>query len=319
VFFSAAAIAGSFGGLLAAAIEQLDGIGGRRGWAWLFIIVGLLTSAVGLASFWVINDFPMDAKFLSEEDRSRVINRLREDKQSSAGQEDFGMGAFWSAARDWKMWLGMAVYMGATVPLYAFSLFLPSIVRELGWATSIVSAQLYSVAPYVSAAVVTILIGYLADHFRTRGMFNIASSMLASIGFAMLLGSTQPAIQYAGTFLAAAGTYPCISNTITWMSNNVEGVYRRGIILGFVIGWGNLNGIISANIYFSPPRYIEGHAVVLAFLVVFLLGGSLLMTSLLQLENKKRRLGRRSYVLDGKTKAEIDNLGDLHPEFVYTT
>lgn len=35
VFFSAAALAGSFGGLLAAAIIQMRGVGGKAGWAWL--------------------------------------------------------------------------------------------------------------------------------------------------------------------------------------------------------------------------------------------------------------------------------------------
>lgn len=37
-FFSAAALAGSFGGLLAAAIALMDGLGGMDGWAWIFII-----------------------------------------------------------------------------------------------------------------------------------------------------------------------------------------------------------------------------------------------------------------------------------------
>src|ERR1700761_3990579 len=68
-------------------------------------------------------------------------------------------------------------------------------------------------------------------------------SLFGIIGFAMLLGSGTPHVQYAGTFLGAMGIYPCISNTITWTANNVEGVYKRGITLGFVIGWGNLNGM----------------------------------------------------------------------------
>jgi MFS family permease len=34
IFFSAAAVAGSFGGLLAAAIANMDGVGGKPGWAW---------------------------------------------------------------------------------------------------------------------------------------------------------------------------------------------------------------------------------------------------------------------------------------------
>ena len=36
IFFSAAAVSGSFGGLLAAAIGKMDGIGGKKGWAWIF-------------------------------------------------------------------------------------------------------------------------------------------------------------------------------------------------------------------------------------------------------------------------------------------
>lgn len=35
LFFSAAALAGSFGGLLAAAITQMDGAGGYEGWRWI--------------------------------------------------------------------------------------------------------------------------------------------------------------------------------------------------------------------------------------------------------------------------------------------
>lgn len=39
LFFSAASLSGAFSGLLAAAIENLDGVGGKPGWAWIFILV----------------------------------------------------------------------------------------------------------------------------------------------------------------------------------------------------------------------------------------------------------------------------------------
>jgi len=32
-------LSGAFSGLLAAAIEKMDGIGGKPGWAWIFILV----------------------------------------------------------------------------------------------------------------------------------------------------------------------------------------------------------------------------------------------------------------------------------------
>lgn len=41
-------------------------------------------------------------------------------------------------------------------------------------------------------------------------------SLFGITGFAMLLGSADPHVQYAGTFLGAMGIYPCIPNTISW-------------------------------------------------------------------------------------------------------
>ncbi|KAI1074582.1 MFS general substrate transporter [Whalleya microplaca] len=318
IFFSAAAISGSFGGLLAAAIELMDGIGGRPGWAWIFILEGLLTVVFGVLSFWMVHDFPDQARFLSDDDRARVVRRLKMDQQSSAEHEEWKISYLYAGLKDWKMWLGMVIYMGCDMPLYAFSLFLPSIVQNLGWGSSTVRAQLMSVPPYVVAALLTVVIGFIADRTHQRGLCNIGVSLIGIAGFCMLLGSAEPAVQYAGTFLGAMGIYPCISNTISWMANNIEGVYKRGVVLGFVIGWGNLNGIVSSNIYFSPPRYLAGHGVMIAYMVVFLLGGSVLNTVLLRIENKKRREGKRDYRIEGKTTKEIEALGDDQPDFMYT-
>ena len=47
----------------------MDGIGGRPGWAWVFILEGLFTILVACASLWVLQDFPESAKFLSEVER----------------------------------------------------------------------------------------------------------------------------------------------------------------------------------------------------------------------------------------------------------
>lgn len=38
-FYATSSISGAFSGFLAAAIEQLDGKGGKPGWAWIFILV----------------------------------------------------------------------------------------------------------------------------------------------------------------------------------------------------------------------------------------------------------------------------------------
>lgn len=134
----------------------------------------------------------------------------------------------------------------------------------------------------------------------------------------MLLGSEKAGVKYAGTFLGALGIYPCISNTISWIANNIEGVYKRGVVLGFVIGWGNLNGIVSSNIYFKGPQYTAGHAVVMAYMILFLLGGSIALRLLLARENKLRQSGKRDHWVEGLTDHEVEALGDKRPDFIYT-
>jgi len=318
IFFSAAALAGSFGGLLAAAIVNMNGIGGKPGWAWIFILEGLATVVIGFASFYFVHDFPAEATFLTDEDRRRVIRRLKLDKQSSAEHEEFKMQYFWASLRDWKTYTGAICYMGADGALYAFSLFIPTIIAGLGYKST--KAQLLTVPPYACAAVMTVSIGFLADRTGKRGYCNIGMSLIGITGFAMLLGSGNVHVQYAGTFLGAMGIYPCIANTISWAANNIEGVYKRGISLGFIIGWGNLNGIVSSNIYRAQdkPRYKPGHGVVLGYMTLFLFGGSLLQHLLLRRENTKRLRGERDGWVANKTEEEIEKLGDKRPDFLYT-
>lgn len=269
----------------------------------------------------MVHDFPAEATFLTPDDRARVLRRLRDDQQASANHESFKMKYFWQSVTDWKTLLFAIIYMGADASLYAFSLFLPTIIKQLGGkgGYSATHANLLSVPPYAAAAIVTVAIGWLADRTQQRGLCNIFVSLLGITGFSMLLGSAKPAVQYVGTFLGAMGIYPCISNTISWASNNVEGVYKRGVTLGFVIGWGNLNGVVSSNIYRAKdkPRYFVGHGVVLAYLFLFLFLGSVVTRTMLAWENKKRRDGKRDHWVQGKSEQEILEMGDKKPDFLY--
>lgn len=333
-FFSAAALAGSFGGLLAAAIAQMDGIGGKDGWAWIFIIEGLATMFVGAFCWWMVFDWPDTARFLTPDERMRIRRRLAEDKQSSTGEE-YDKRHIYAALKDWKTWGYAFIYMGCLCPLYAFSLFLPTILRGMGYTGT--RAQLLSVPPYACAATMTIFIGWLADRTRWRGYCNMVVVTFAIVGFIMLIVSKQPKVQYAGTFLGllvcrtlitaadfelgAIGIYPTIANTLSWASNNIEGVYKRGVVIGIVVGWGNLNGVVSSNIYISTesPRFWTGHGTVLAYLIVCLLGGTLFMHFMLKRENARRRSGQRDNMHEGKTREEIWVAGDNRPDFIYVT
>jgi hypothetical protein len=122
-------------------------------------------------------------------------------------------------------------------------------------------AQLLSVPPYAVAAISTVGIGFIADRTKLRGLLNIGVVCVGIIGFIMLISSQNPTVQYAGTFLGAAGIYPTIPNSLSWASNNCEGNLKRGLMIGMVVGWGNLNGVVSSNIFIKgqSPRFYTGH------------------------------------------------------------
>lgn len=74
--------------------------------AWIFIIEGLLSVVVGAASFFILQDFPDTARFLTEAERALVISRLQNDGQFSAGGEVARWKYIWDSIIDWKTWVG---------------------------------------------------------------------------------------------------------------------------------------------------------------------------------------------------------------------
>ncbi|KAI0057442.1 MFS general substrate transporter [Artomyces pyxidatus] len=297
IFFSAASVSGAFGGLLAAAISNMDGIGGKPAWAWIFILEGLATVLAGVLSFVIIQDFPDTARFLSEKERTVVIRRLQQDDQFSAAGENLKLRNIWKSILDWKTWVAMIVYVGSDMPLYAFSLFLPSIINEGFQATA---ANLLTVPVYAFACIITCLVGFFADRLGQRGLFNIGLLCLGGAAYIMLIASTNAALSYVAVYFATCGIYPLIPNTVAWVSNNVEGSYKRSVSLAMVISFGNINGAVSSNVYRArdKPWYHLGHGIVLIYIVLGVVA-SVTYYICLRRENAARMRGERDEVIEG--------------------
>lgn len=80
------------------------------------VIEGLATVVAGVASFWIIQDFPDTAKFLSEAERTVVIRRLQGDDQFSAAGEKLRMKYIWASLKDWKTWVGSMLHYALSFP-----------------------------------------------------------------------------------------------------------------------------------------------------------------------------------------------------------
>lgn len=125
LFFSAASLAGAFGGILAWAIAHMRGIRGLGGWRWIFILEGILTCVVAILAYFFLVDYPATAKFLTPEEREQTLARLRADCDSAAN-EGFSWHNVMLALKDYKVWLYGVAFHTMALPLYTLSLFMVS-------------------------------------------------------------------------------------------------------------------------------------------------------------------------------------------------
>jgi MFS family permease len=124
-------------------------------------------------------------------------------------------------------------------PLYSYSLFLPTIVKTLGYTNN--TAQLMTVPPYIVACFCTLTGGWAADRLKTRGIFMIGFSLVAILGLVLLISSQNPHVKYSGCFLFAMGIYPNVPQGVAWNGNNIGGSVKRGVGIAMHVGFGKFD------------------------------------------------------------------------------
>ncbi|KAF7305963.1 hypothetical protein HMN09_00750700 [Mycena chlorophos] len=312
IFFSAATIAGAFGGILAFGIEKLEGKGGLHGWQWIFLIEGLATVVVAFASYFFMYDYPETATFLDESERAEIVAMMREDSLGLATHYDIKF--VWQAMGDYKSYLQIAIYMGLLIPVYAIALFTPTIVQELGYTAA--QAQLLTVPPFVCGCIATIAIGILSDKYNLRGPFIIGPAFVSLIGYIVLYTQTKPGPSYVGAVLAAVGVYPTIAVNLAWAGSIAGGDVRKGVVIAMVIGLGNLGGICSSFIYYQPPRFHVGHGTIMGWLGLSIVLSLFAMWDFNRINKQRDEYCAREGI-DESRREEFKDMGSESPLFRY--
>ena len=78
-FYCSAGVTTLVGGVLSAWLLGLDGLGGLRGWQWLFLLEGIPTVLLGIAMFWLLPDAPATSSWLSNDERSWLVKELADE------------------------------------------------------------------------------------------------------------------------------------------------------------------------------------------------------------------------------------------------
>src|SRR5258706_15331100 len=75
---------------------------GLSGWKWVFLLEGIPAVVLGIATLFLLDDRPRDAKWLRPEERRWLSEELQREADAKRNQADIGV---WQALRLPSVWL----------------------------------------------------------------------------------------------------------------------------------------------------------------------------------------------------------------------
>jgi MFS family permease len=205
LFTSATAVSGIIGGPLAGSIMTgLDGASGLSGWQWVFLLEGVATAVAGSAAWWILDEKPSDATWLTADEKTAV--------EAEIGPVEAGHGGVVDGLRvlfvDPSFWLLTSIYFCLVAGYATVNFFGPTAIRELGFSSLVVIGWLMS-ACSVGGAVFQILIGRNSDKTGEVTLHAAAAIAIGAISLALTgisLGQGNVPLTLICLFLAVAGT-----------------------------------------------------------------------------------------------------------------
>ncbi|KAF9876925.1 phthalate transporter [Colletotrichum karsti] len=251
VFYVLVCLATAFSGILAFGLTKLDGKGNLSGWSWIFLMEGVITCFLGLIGYFLLVGFP-DAdrtswRFLSQREIAWVIARVQQDR-GDATLPAFSIRKFLRGGTDAKVWAISLIYFNQAVMNFSLSFFLPIILKEnMGFSTG--QAQILIAPPYIFAAIIMFISGWLGDRYKVRGPIIIGDMIVAIIGTILVGFHSHVAVRYAGVFLVTGGSFSSIPVVMAYQANNIRGQWKRAFSSCLTIAFGGIGGIAGSLVF----------------------------------------------------------------------
>jgi MFS transporter, ACS family, tartrate transporter len=236
-FMAAIPLSTLVGAPISTALLSLDGVGGWRGWQWLFVVEALPAVLLAFVVWRWLPDGPADAEWLSAEERDSITRLLAAD-QPAASNGGTSLRATLLNARV----IGLSlVYFGIAALIYGVGFFLPLLLSSLGVPASRIGWL--AVIPYLCGFVGALTWSRRSDRLAERRWHLLIpmGSAISGLLVAAIVPSTAivlaalSAVAWA-TFAAAPvfWTLPTALLTGTAAAAGIALVNAIGNLAGFV-------------------------------------------------------------------------------------
>ncbi|KIW07647.1 uncharacterized protein PV09_01589 [Verruconis gallopava] len=267
------------GGFVNFGLNKLDGRT-LKGWQWMFLVQGLITCVLAIATYFWMVDFPENAdksfRFLDKRESAIMASRIHRDR-GDVTADKFAWSKVLIHASDMKIWAFCCMFFLLNIVSTSMSYFLPTILHDgLGYSSS--KSILLNAPVYYYAALPALISSYLGDKLSLRGPIISFNSVVLIAGYSMLGFINDARIRYAGTFLVTGSYVANWAALNAYMASNITGQWKRVFASAMTTAFNGAGGIAGAYIirYNEAPNYptaiwtsIGSHILMIVFVLVF--------------------------------------------------
>ncbi len=272
-FITAIPVAGMITGPISGALLGLSGRLGLQGWQWLFLVEGIPSVLLGIATLRLLPDRPETAAWLRPDERHWLTARLHaEQAHRVARHRHLGVRQALAHGAVWQ--LALLECLVITSGLYGLLFWLPQMLKALSGASD-TGVGLLTAAPWAAGAVALVLVGAHSDRTGERCLHIGLSSLVAAAGFLAASLTRDTSLGLAGLAVAAAGFFG--ADAPFW---TLPGVFLNGEAaaagIALVNSVGNVAGFAIPYALGLLRDATGGYAAGLQLLAVLSLAGGLL-------------------------------------------
>jgi len=177
-FVIATPLSAMLGNPLAGWLMRFNGTLGLEGWRWVFLVEGIPSVLLGVITLVLLTDSPEHARWLSNEQRAWLAERLRRDGEDSAAPH--GVSALRALAYP-MVWLVSAPYFLWDMTFYGYMFWAPDFVRDTLRVSPVVTGLVTGFFACLGAVAV-LAVGAISDRTGGRFQYMLAGFMLIMVG-----------------------------------------------------------------------------------------------------------------------------------------